>query len=138
MFTVPLTLGCLEKRSSDNGHCTRRRKFGFRILPRMRAPPGRDRLTRPRLPRKQEVESWRKISEPSSTVLSALSQLISINNFLEYFIRFYCTTLYFFCLNIYLLYKLFVIIMFIHVIYFLQFFLTLWLLPRHRDRKYFP
>ena len=24
MFAVPLTLGCLEKRSSDNGHGTRR------------------------------------------------------------------------------------------------------------------
>ena len=24
MFAVPLTLGCLEKRSSDNGHDTRR------------------------------------------------------------------------------------------------------------------
>ena len=46
------------------------------------------------------------------------------HNFLENFIRFDCTALYFFCLNIYLLYKLFVIIMFIHVIYFLQFFLN--------------
>ena len=35
------------------------------------------------------------------------------DNFLENVIRFYCTTLYFYCLHIYLLYKLFVIIMFI-------------------------
>ena len=117
MFTVPLTHGCLEKRSSDNGHGTRRRKFSFRILPRMRAPPGRARLTWPLLPRKQEVESWRKISEPSSTVVCALSQLISINNFLKNFIIFYC---FFLFINIYIFTVQTVIIMFIHVINFLQ------------------
>ena len=58
-----------------------------------------------------------------STDVHIYSQMEYEHNFLENFIRFYCTT-YFFCLNIYLLYKLFVIIMFIHVIYFLQFFLN--------------
>ena len=67
MFAVPLTLGCLEKRRGYNGHGTRRWTtpgiLVLRILPRMRAPPGRARWTRPRLPklpRTQEVESWQE------------------------------------------------------------------------------
>ena len=91
------------------------------VWPRMRAPPGRARWTRPRLPklpRTQEVESWQEnfrtiISSgvcAKSTDIHIYSQMEYEHNFLENFIRFYCTTLYFYCLNIKLLYKLFVIL----------------------------
>ena len=121
MFMIPLTLGCLEKRSSDNGHGTRRWTtpgslvFGFF---RGRGLPEEELGGQGRSCRGQEVESWQEhfrtiISSgvcAKSTDIHIYSQMEYEHNFLEHFIRFYCITLYFYCLNIYLLYKLFVIL----------------------------
>ena len=89
---------CLEKRSSDNGHGTRRWTTpGSLVFPRMRAPPGRARWTRPRLPklpRTQKVRVGRKISEPSSAVMCAKSTDIHIYSQMEYEHDFYKILLY--------------------------------------------
>ena len=115
MFTVPLILGCLEKRRREA--VTMGMALGDGLLQEVwfsdssedEGPPGRAR-TRPRLPRTQEVESWQEnfrtiISSgvcAKSTDIHIYSQMEYEHNFLENFIRFYCTTLYFYCLAKYI------------------------------------
>ena len=91
MFTVLLTLGCLEKSSSDNEHGTRRwTTLGSLVF------------------RAAEDRKWRvgrKTSEPSSVVVCDIFILkwnmnITFSKILQDF------TVH--CLNIYLLYNLFV------------------------------
>ena len=57
-----------------------------------------------------------------STDIHIYSQMEYEHNFLKNFIRFYCTTPYFYCLNIKLLYKLFVIMFITCNLFFVIFF----------------